>query len=667
MSKERISSAVTDAVTGSRRMAGDPGYLSSDQLRRILRIAALIVLPLWGLVVLDLYGTPQSWLITLAGGAFALLVIGAFLPLPRTLRAWTLPVALFLLGSVDLLVYGWTGSGRVIWLAAAAATGILLNGRSGAIILAAVSLLLLGYVVVSGVGQLVPVTQSPQPPLMMLIAGWGIFGLSGAALIVLLCQLVAGLQGALAFVEDEAQLAAAERDEKIAQATELEASVEALERRNAQLEASLSVTRLFSIVFDPEGLLNRASELISDHFGFDHVAIYLMNETGEWAVLRAASSVPGKELVLKEQRVRRGEETRVGWVAEHRQPRQEGVCEQVPASLAVGDFPGSCSFLALPLVVNGQLLGILDLQSSDESAFLESETEVFARLGEHLALAINNAQRLADEVVLLEKADPFYAMTNQLATARSEAEVYQIILNPLVDYNPSRILVVRSFDDSRDLYVVVDREAGVPPDALDDALVFPEKELVDLQPSGLVDLAIIGTALDAPLWAENLWDLDSELSPELRMALESLAESSSVGGLSFIPIRSEPGFEGGGDTSTGGNTLGGIIVLYGTVHRFMPMERQLHRLLTELAGPAIERSRLLADAQTRLEQEQLLFSIGQRLRASFDPDAILRTTLEELGTLLDAELAVIEIKPEFGEPEAGSGDGAESGERLASG
>lgn len=442
---------------------------------------------------------------------------------------------------------------------------------------------------------------------------------------------------------------------------------------------------------------------------FDHVMIYLVDYgpdgRGEWATLQAASSVEGKALALRGYRVHREDATPVGWVLAHQTARlsvagqswggaEEAALRYDAAHDGVGSSDGEPkyrtstpddlhvsipalaamrSWCVLPLMVEGELVGVLDVRSLREAAFEQEDVEILSGLTDPLAVMIHAARRLRDEAAVLDETSPFYRTASRLVMARTESEVYEVMLAALEEApadweRPMRTLIVRQ-DAVGDLRVVVDGRQGTH------ALTQQEHQgplpLSELRPPSLVDVVLMGTTLARPLWAENLADPEVAVSPELRRAFLELAESSDVAGLAFVPIRWQVGQEAAPRKVTERTELpqsagpeahqtapgpglgveeapapaGGIVVLYGTQHRFTPLERRLHELLTELGGVALARSRLLTEARTRLEREQLLVGIGERLRTSFDPDVILQTTVRELGRALGAEFTSIELAP----------------------
>mgnify|MGYP000163472508 CR=1 FL=1 len=94
-----------------------------------------------------------------------------------------------------------------------------------------------------------------------------------------------------------------------------------LQRRSVQLEAAAQVAREAAAIRDVTQLLGRTVHLISERFGFYHAGIFLLDEVGEYAVLRAASSEGGQRMIARGHKLRVGEVGIVGYVAESGQPR----------------------------------------------------------------------------------------------------------------------------------------------------------------------------------------------------------------------------------------------------------------------------------------------------------------------------------------------------------
>lgn len=62
-----------------------------------------------------------------------------------------------------------------------------------------------------------------------------------------------------------------------------------------------------------DNLLDLVTRLVSDRFGFYHAGIFLLDETGEYAVLRAANSPGGKRMLERQHKLRVGQVGIVGY------------------------------------------------------------------------------------------------------------------------------------------------------------------------------------------------------------------------------------------------------------------------------------------------------------------------------------------------------------------
>ncbi|MGD2147009.1 MAG: HAMP domain-containing protein, partial [Anaerolineae bacterium] len=86
-----------------------------------------------------------------------------------------------------------------------------------------------------------------------------------------------------------------------------------LQRRARQIEAAAEVARDATAIRDVDTLLNETVDLVSERFGFYHAGIFLVDDPGEFAVLRAASSEGGQGMLERGHRLRVGQVGIVGY------------------------------------------------------------------------------------------------------------------------------------------------------------------------------------------------------------------------------------------------------------------------------------------------------------------------------------------------------------------
>lgn len=172
----------------------------------------------------------------------------------------------------------------------------------------------------------------------------------------------------------------------------LELQTAELERRSRYQEATAAVARDAAALLEVQELLESTVQLISDRLGFYHAGIFLIDPTGQRAILQAASSEGGQRMVARRHRLAVGAEGIVGHVTgrgEHRIALDVG---QDQVYFDNPDLPHTRSEMALPLVARGEIIGALDLQSTEANAFRPEDVPVFQTLADQVAVAISNAQ-----------------------------------------------------------------------------------------------------------------------------------------------------------------------------------------------------------------------------------------------------------------------------------
>ena len=169
-----------------------------------------------------------------------------------------------------------------------------------------------------------------------------------------------------------------------------------IERKSDQLRAAAFIARQTAEVHDLASLLDIVVRLVSDRFGFYHTGIFLVSETGDDAILQAASSEGGLRMIENGYSISMGALGTVGYALLQKRPRI--VFDVGPDAIPFNnpDLPMTRSEAALPLVIRNEVLGVLDIHSDKPQAFGPDDIEVLQTLADQVAVAIENA-RLLDE------------------------------------------------------------------------------------------------------------------------------------------------------------------------------------------------------------------------------------------------------------------------------
>ncbi|KAF0108767.1 MAG: hypothetical protein FD146_653 [Anaerolineaceae bacterium] len=169
-----------------------------------------------------------------------------------------------------------------------------------------------------------------------------------------------------------------------------------LTHRTLQLQASTQVAREAAAFQDVNTLLARTVDLVAQRFNFYHAGIFLLDENGDYVTLHAASSEGGKKMLKHGHRLTVGQQGIVGAVAYENRVRVATDVNADPSFFKNPDLPLTLSEAAFPLTIRGEVIGVLDIQSSSPGPFSQSDIELLQSLADQIALAIQNARLIAE-------------------------------------------------------------------------------------------------------------------------------------------------------------------------------------------------------------------------------------------------------------------------------
>lgn len=412
----------------------------------------------------------------------------------------------------------------------------------------------------------------------------------------LVCIMVGVMLGlAVSSIERALALAQAYASDLDAQRAQLQVVLEdrtrELGRRTGYLGAATALAHDATVSQDDvQGLLDRAAAVISEQFGFYHTGVFLLGPTGQWVVLRAASSEGGKRMLARGHQLRAGVGIEgqgiVGYVAaagEHRvtlDVRRDASFAENP------DLPETRSEVALPMRVGAQsirgvsgrahespqgpkpaslAIGVLDVQSTQPDAFTDEDVVVLQTLADQLAVAVSNARLLQQLEETLESEQ------------RLRGELARDAWTDLARLEP-------------DLGFLCDIRGTMP--------------------------------------AGNAWD--GEMLDAVRTGAPAAGEDNAWA----VPVK-----------------IRGQVVAVIDAH--LPLEiaewtaerRELLEALAEQLGVALESAQLYRDAQTLAARERVAGEIADHMRGAIDMDDLLRAAVQETAAVLGASRAFVQWVP----------------------
>lgn len=166
------------------------------------------------------------------------------------------------------------------------------------------------------------------------------------------------------------------------------------ERRSRLLKAANRVGKEVTSILDLEDLLPQTVNIICESYGLYYAGVFLVDEKGEYAVLRSGYGKAGKAMVAEGHKLKIGTESMIGACIAMSEARIALDVGEERVHFKNPHLPHTRSEMALPLIYGGKALGAVTIQSSEERAFSEDDITTLLTMAEHLAVAINNARVL---------------------------------------------------------------------------------------------------------------------------------------------------------------------------------------------------------------------------------------------------------------------------------
>ena len=170
-----------------------------------------------------------------------------------------------------------------------------------------------------------------------------------------------------------------------------------LESQTLRLRVAAEIARDSTSARDLQGLLARAADLMIKRFDFHHIGIFLLDNNKEYAIMVASATPAGQKMISSNYKVRVGDTGLVGRVAAIGEPRINVDPGEDAAMLDETRLPETRSQMALPLKVENNIIGVLDVQSGRAQAFNEDDLAIMQVMADQLATAIERT-RLLQEV-----------------------------------------------------------------------------------------------------------------------------------------------------------------------------------------------------------------------------------------------------------------------------
>ena len=193
--------------------------------------------------------------------------------------------------------------------------------------------------------------------------------------------------------EDEVGVLATAFNEMTGQIRNLLGSLEdRIIARTRDLELAAEVGQRLSLVNETETMLLQAVDIIGERFDLYYTQVYLADPTGRSLILRAGTGEVGQTLLQRGHRLALDLGSLNGIAATERRTVIVTDTETSTIHRPNPLLPDTQSEMAVPLLVGGRVVGVLDMQSTQPGALSQENRAAFEALAGSLAISIANAE-----------------------------------------------------------------------------------------------------------------------------------------------------------------------------------------------------------------------------------------------------------------------------------
>ena len=361
-----------------------------------------------------------------------------------------------------------------------------------------------------------------------------------------------------------------------------------------QAETLREVAQVVGGSLEPEEVVGLILEHLKRVFPFDTASV-LLREEQDGIAMMAVIGYEDAELVRQEAGERLSESTILAKMARDLQPVIIPDVQQHPDWIWVPGTEHVRSFLGVPVVKRGKMIGILMADSSDLNFFTQENLHTAQALAQHMAVAIDNARLFEAKEKRAAELETLRQVSLGLTASLEPQSVLDAILDGVFKLMPGvRDAHIFVCDNDRLIFGAAlwqDGHRGEP--------------ISEPRPDGLT-YTVVRTR-------ETIITNDISTHPLFADTVDTTEWSGSIVG---IPIK------------IGERVVGVLNVSHPQTHAFSDVGLRILRLLGDQAALAIENARLFEQTITERRHTTLLYDLGQAMAASLVPDAILERALE---------------------------------------
>ncbi|MDO9302596.1 MAG: GAF domain-containing protein, partial [Anaerolineales bacterium] len=200
----------------------------------------------------------------------------------------------------------------------------------------------------------------------------------------------------------------------------------------ADMGVVASVGIATSTITESQKLLQEVVDLSKKSFNLYHAHIYLLNEAGDSLDLTVGADEVGRQMVSEKRSIPLDSEQSL--VARAARTRTGVVVNDVTAApdfLPHPLLPETRAEMAVPMIVAGKVIGVLDVQSEIANHFTDIDVSIQTTLASQVAVALQNTRSFSQSQRQAERETAVNLITQKIQSATSVEAALQIAAREL--------------------------------------------------------------------------------------------------------------------------------------------------------------------------------------------------------------------------------------------
>lgn len=298
----------------------------------------------------------------------------------------------------------------------------------------------------------------------------------------------------------------------------------------------------------------------------------------------------------------------VGYVLRRRETLyvRDAFIEQPPTqALDIGDGDDPRSLLFIPLIAQGEVIGVLSAQNYQPDRYRPAQIRMLETIAGQAAAALHNAQLYKDSNDRSEMLASIQGYSAQMAGRLDSAAIFGLLAQEAIRLLKPGELQMYGFDPDEPeaaAHLVMARTGA------------NEEQMTPFPPPAEVLASIISSGLPV-------------ITP-----LNGSDQAEGRGLWIGYPIR------------RGEETYGVLVLLLPTAVRFAPDQRRILSLLLNQTASALETARQTADTNARLHELRTLYRIATQVSGRIELDTILHDVVQTLYGLFPCRECMILLR-----------------------